>query len=397
MTFRNVHEQAEPQRRWCVRETAVVSSGIALQHIHLEIVQRVNTESLVIILLVVSFFTRTVIEISHLFPNYRPQAMTAAFSQETTSICNRSVPLEEVDAEKANLSRKRPAEQAKDDASSSKKKIKHRRTALSWEQRYEELKAYKQVNGDCLVPQKYATNQKLANWVANQRKGYRLYMKAREAGESNTPTSSLGITEERILLLNGLSFAWSVQDSQAIWSQRYEELKAYKAENGDCLVPRAYAPNPRLAGWVGTQRARYRQFMEVKKAGKSNTSSVGMTEEKILLLNGLGFAWSAKVSPVPWSQRYEELKAYKEEKGNCMVPTQYPGLGRWVGTQRSGYRQYMKAKADGQEALASCMGMTKERIEMLNNVNFCWFPSRQRSGKHQDERKAINNPAGVDI
>jgi Helicase associated domain len=34
------------------------------------------------------------------------------------------------------------------------------------------------------------------------------------------------------------------------WLATLDELKAYKTEHGDCIVPRGYAENPRLASWV---------------------------------------------------------------------------------------------------------------------------------------------------
>jgi len=40
------------------------------------------------------------------------------------------------------------------------------------------------------------------------------------------------------------------------WNQKLEELKAYEAEQGDCLVPRRY--NLQLGGWVHTQRTQYK-------------------------------------------------------------------------------------------------------------------------------------------
>jgi hypothetical protein len=34
------------------------------------------------------------------------------------------------------------------------------------------------------------------------------------------------------------------------WNQKLEELKAYEAEHGDCLVPQRYPANPQLGAWV---------------------------------------------------------------------------------------------------------------------------------------------------
>lgn len=38
------------------------------------------------------------------------------------------------------------------------------------------------------------------------------------------------------------------------WLNMLEELKGYKAKYGNCIVPRGYSPNPRLASWVAEQR-----------------------------------------------------------------------------------------------------------------------------------------------
>jgi hypothetical protein len=38
------------------------------------------------------------------------------------------------------------------------------------------------------------------------------------------------------------------------WLGTLGELKAYREAHGDCIVPRGYALNPRLASWVAEQR-----------------------------------------------------------------------------------------------------------------------------------------------
>jgi hypothetical protein len=38
------------------------------------------------------------------------------------------------------------------------------------------------------------------------------------------------------------------------WLGTLRELKAYREVHGDCIVPRGYALNPRLASWVAEQR-----------------------------------------------------------------------------------------------------------------------------------------------
>jgi hypothetical protein len=37
------------------------------------------------------------------------------------------------------------------------------------------------------------------------------------------------------------------------WDNMFERLKAYKAEHGDCLVPKRFVADPKLGTWVETQ------------------------------------------------------------------------------------------------------------------------------------------------
>ncbi len=41
---------------------------------------------------------------------------------------------------------------------------------------------------------------------------------------------------------------------EAKWHAMFERLKEYKAQTGDCMVPRGYSLNTRLASWVAEQR-----------------------------------------------------------------------------------------------------------------------------------------------
>jgi hypothetical protein len=43
---------------------------------------------------------------------------------------------------------------------------------VEWEQRFAELKAYKEAHGDCNVPALWPENPQLASWVSNQRTAY---------------------------------------------------------------------------------------------------------------------------------------------------------------------------------------------------------------------------------
>jgi hypothetical protein len=64
---------------------------------------------------------------------------------------------------------------------------------------------------------------------------------------------STPLTPDRINLLNEIGFTWTIRSRDSLgesWNQRLAELKAYKEEHGNCLVPSRYLPNPELGIWV---------------------------------------------------------------------------------------------------------------------------------------------------
>ena len=85
--------------------------------------------------------------------------------------------------------------------------------------------------------------------------------------------------------------------------------------------------------------------MERKKwdTGSERTS---LTERKIELLESIGFIWAQNhKGEIGWERRFQEIKKFKRKHGHCNVPTKSAenrALGRWVSTQRTMYKNYMK-------------------------------------------------------
>ena len=50
--------------------------------------------------------------------------------------------------------------------------------------------------------------------------------------------------------------------------------------------------------------------------------------ERIVKLEDIGFIWSAL--DAQWEVRFQKLKAYKEERGHCNVPSAGGSSGIWV-------------------------------------------------------------------
>ena len=83
------------------------------------------------------------------------------------------------------------------------------------------------------------------------------------------------------------------------WMERVLELQRYAKQHGHCRVPKRYKENPALGNWVNKQRVEYRKYQQIRaqhhEHGSSNQSTISssLTEERIALLNQLGFCWNA--------------------------------------------------------------------------------------------------------
>lgn len=121
--------------------------------------------------------------------------------------------------------------------------------------------------------------------------------------------------------LNMMSILPAIRDSHGDtedpnWEDRYHELLRFKSEYGHTRVPARYKTNPKLGRWVMTQR---RQFTVLMKGLPS-----ALTTERMNRLNEIGFIWGLRSDPVTmWNRKFAELKAYKREYGNCLVPQRY--------------------------------------------------------------------------
>jgi len=140
----------------------------------------------------------------------------------------------------------------------------------AWNKMFLELKKFHKTHGHCQVPSSISLGQ----WVVRMRFLYR---------QDPSGKAKLALTQERIDLLNSISFSWSTR-SEAIWRTRVEQLREFKREHSHCMVPRNYPENPQLSTWVATQRKNYNK----KQQGKPTP----LTQERIDQLEALEFVWS---------------------------------------------------------------------------------------------------------
>jgi len=143
------------------------------------------------------------------------------------------------------------------------------------------------------------------------------------------------------------------------WFDRFEELKTYLEEIGDCLVPQKYPPNPSLGTWVNKQRMEYKLLMDKNKSS--------MTDERLDALQSIGFTWAKRKGQATWDAKFSQLLDYKSINGDCLIPTKYSkdlALGRWVSTQREQYRMFKQGDPKSK--------MTVDRAGKLEEVGFVW-------------------------
>jgi len=174
-----------------------------------------------------------------------------------------------------------------------------------WDVRFKELAIYKEINGNCDVPQSQGA---LGNWVKNQRHSY---MKNK-------------LSQERILQCNNVGFNWVTQLRKKSSTENFKEslnqLIDYKEKNGNCNVPQSQGP---LGTWVSNKRQRY-------KKGK-------LSQEHINQLESIGFKWGKqrkKFDAMQSEERFKETVVYKEKNGNCNVSRSHGSSGTWESTQQ---------------------------------------------------------------
>jgi len=78
---------------------------------------------------------------------------------------------------------------------------------------------------------------------------------------------------------------------KSAFHQRLSELRDYRKQYGNCLVPKRYEDNPTLGNWVNKQRQLYRRFLKGEKSS--------LNKERIALLEEEGFVWVRK-----WAQTH---------------------------------------------------------------------------------------------
>jgi len=214
-----------------------------------------------------------------------------------------------------------------------------------WNERYKELIEFKAIFGHCNVkrglPNEKASTSgyaQLGHWVAKLR------------GQAKLPPDNPRWLETyKVVAMNHIGFDWHPREN--VWVDNYLNLKDYMNEHGRGAVPSKR--EDLLGAWCAKQVQQYNKY-------QANLPS-NMNEQKIALLNEIGFIWDRKSSV--WNQRYETLAVYFNKYGHCRIPSNYEDqvLFRWVSKERIKYRNFLEDKTPAQ---------TQEQHQLLRRINF---------------------------
>lgn len=197
-----------------------------------------------------------------------------------------------------------------------------------FETMFQALLEYKQAHGDCLVPQRFKENRKLAEWVSEQRMAYN-----REH-----------LAPDRVRRLDEVGFEWDPIGTR--WEEMFQRLVEFKKEHGHTNVPQRSPKYAELATWVRNQRA-------------AKTHNRPIIAERGKRLDEIGFVWRL-VERNAWERMFDRLVGFKNLHGHCKVPQKGGAdklLGKWVNTQRKHFKRGT---------------LKQERVQQLREIGFVW-------------------------
>jgi len=166
------------------------------------------------------------------------------------------------------------AEDTKPSSSTKPRRPRKYRPRLSFDQRVQDLAAYKAQHGDCWVPYAYPPDPSLGEWVKDVRRHH------------------IQITKEQRLALNQVGFQWETKARRMDreWNEKLERLRAFAQNHGHCRVPQKYVdPAATEAGaaaasplkssslyeWCLTQRKLYRKG-QLREDRREKLEAVGL-------------------------------------------------------------------------------------------------------------------------
>mmetsp|Transcript_12810 Transcript_12810/g.20141 ORF Transcript_12810/g.20141 Transcript_12810/m.20141 type:complete len:264 (+) Transcript_12810:97-888(+) len=140
---------------------------------------------------------------------------------------------------------------------------------MEWLNKLSELKNYLVKNGNCNVPYKFPKNQPLAIWVKNQKQSLQ--------------QGKMELNKQLLLQKFGFPLKYKQPKKKHSWNMRFNQLLDFLECTGHCRVPQRQGS---LGSWVHKQRSLF--------------SKGFLKNDRIELLNSIGFEWNIKYNPLKY-------------------------------------------------------------------------------------------------
>jgi predicted helicase len=128
----------------------------------------------------------------------------------------------------------------------------------TWDERYGQLKAYRELTGHDFVNAVDAAAHELHDWIASQPSAQaadfsRTLEQLRSWTDLQRKLKRSGkLADERVEKLNAIEFVWGT--GQKDWDEMFSKLQAFKNKHGHCDLETQHGGLYQLQGWVEDQR-----------------------------------------------------------------------------------------------------------------------------------------------
>jgi len=232
---------------------------------------------------------------------------------------------------------------------SSETKARNHQKQISFIDRVEALREYKEKNGHISFGER--DDKSLYKWCTIIRSARR-----------NPETCQRKVTADRIAALDAIGFDWRSRNHQKQISfiDRVEALREYKEKNGHVSVTKK------------DDRSLYKWCTVIRSARKNATKSklTKLTADRIVALDAIGFDWRSRNNQKPsisFIDRVEALREYKEKNGHVRVMERDDkSLCKWCTDIRSARRNPETCQRK----------VTADRIAALDAIGFDWRLSK---------------------
>jgi ribosomal protein S16 len=235
-------------------------------------------------------------------------------------------------------------------------KRKRQATNQSFDDRFNDLMAFKAKYGHCDVPYR-GEDSSLGQWCTLLRRSYKKIQ--------NYQKPNIKLSDEQIQRLNDAGFKWSLQKAKSGFDERFNDLMAFKAQYGHCDVSRT-GENASLGQWCSDLRKSYKKIQNNQKPNGK------LSDAQIQRLNDAGFKWSQRVRS-GFDEHFNDLMVFKAKFGHCDVSQgEDASLGRWCSQLRGSYKKIQNNQKPNTK-------LSDEQIQRLNDAGFKWS-QKVRSG-----------------